>query len=97
MITFERMVTSRVSAKTTVIILGDLRDWLGPWKENKPASAAIFGRIGKKVKRIIVLNPEPRNIWDTSDSICKYCIDEGVEVYETTTMKMLIDVLLKIM
>lgn len=97
MLTFERMVANRVSAKTTVIILGDLRDWLGPWKENKPASAAIFGRIGKKVKRIIVLNPEPRNMWDTGDSICKYCTDEGVEVYETTTLKMLIDVLLKIM
>ncbi|MCY3413828.1 MAG: VWA domain-containing protein [Candidatus Heimdallarchaeota archaeon] len=93
---FERYNQHRLRSSTTVIVLGDLRDWLGPWTNNVPQSSVVLGRIGKRVKRVIVLNPEPKTAWDTGDSICKYCINEGIDVYETTSLAQLIDVILNI-
>ncbi len=84
----------KLNKQTTIIILGDLRDWLGPWKKGIPLSANLLGEIRKKVKRLIVLNPEARNLWDSGDSICKYCQDQDIEVEEATTLQKLIDVLL---
>lgn len=97
LLTFERLSKEKLSTSSTVIILGDLRDWLGPWKNGKPVSASVMGRILKRVKRVIVLNPEYKLAWDTGDSICKYCSEEGIEIFETTNLNQLIHVILEIL
>ncbi|MCH8907188.1 MAG: VWA domain-containing protein [Candidatus Heimdallarchaeota archaeon] len=93
---FTKMTKNKLSKRDTIIILGDMRDWLGPWQRGTPLSAGVMGKLRKQVKKMIVLNPEPQNIWDSSDSICKYAEKEGLEVYETTNLNKLVDVLLKI-
>lgn len=92
----ERETRSKLTKQVSLVILGDMRDWLGPWKDGKPMSAGIMGEIRKKVNRIIVLNPEPKRLWNTGDSICRYCEDLDLEVYETTNLGQLIECLLQI-
>lgn len=92
----ERETRSKLTKQVSLVILGDMRDWLGPWKDGKPMSAGIMSEIRKKVNRIIVLNPEPKRLWNTGDSICKFCQDQDIEVYETTNLGQLIDCLLQI-
>ncbi len=92
----ERETRSKLTKQVSLVILGDMRDWLGPWKDGKPMSAGIMGEIRKKVNRIIVLNPEPKRLWNTGDSICRYCEDMDLEVYETTNLGQLIECLLEI-
>ncbi|MHA2171631.1 MAG: VWA domain-containing protein [Candidatus Kariarchaeaceae archaeon] len=91
--TFSKLV-GRLSQQTTIIILGDLRDWLGPWKDGQPLSAKVLGQLRNQVNRLIVLNPEAKNLWDSGDSICKYCQELGIEIEEAITLSQLIDVLL---
>ncbi|MHA2251393.1 MAG: VWA domain-containing protein [Candidatus Kariarchaeaceae archaeon] len=85
-----------LTKQTSIIILGDLRDWLGPWKAGKPLSASVLGELRQKVHRLIVLNPEAKNLWNSGDSICKHCEEEDIEVEEATTLAKLIDVLLSL-
>ncbi|OLS24993.1 MAG: hypothetical protein HeimC2_20480 [Candidatus Heimdallarchaeota archaeon LC_2] len=92
----ERETRTKLTKQVSLVILGDMRDWLGPWKDGKPMSSRILGEIRKKVNRIIVLNPEPKRMWNTGDSICRYCEDQGLEVYETTNLGQLIECLLQI-
>jgi hypothetical protein len=52
-----------ISAKTTVMILGDARN-------NYHASQAwVLKEIEKRARHLYWLNPEPRSYWDTGDSI----------------------------
>jgi uncharacterized protein with von Willebrand factor type A (vWA) domain len=52
-----------VTAKTTIIILGDARN-------NYHAShASILREMGRKARRILWLNPEPVSYWNTGDSV----------------------------
>lgn len=92
----EKETMNQLNKRVSIVILGDMRDWLGPWKDGKPMSAEILGKLRRKVNRIIVLNPESKRLWDTGDSICKYGIAEGLEVYETTNLGQLIECLLEI-
>ena len=93
---FQKLAKGKLSARSTIIVLGDMRDWLGPWRDGKPMSAGILKEIRKKVKRFIVLNPESERLWDSGDSICSHCTVNGIEIYETTTLGQLIRVLLGI-
>ncbi|MHA2099869.1 MAG: VWA domain-containing protein [Candidatus Kariarchaeaceae archaeon] len=92
----EKKTQDRLSKRVSIVILGDLRDWLGPWRDGQPMSVEVLGRLRKKVNRIIVLNPETKRLWDTGDSICKYSTEEGLEVYETTNLGQLIQCLLDV-
>jgi uncharacterized protein with von Willebrand factor type A (vWA) domain len=51
------------NAKTTLLILGDARN-----NHLDPGEAALE-RIRQRAKRVLWLNPEPRSLWDTGDSI----------------------------
>ncbi len=93
---FERLHGKHLTSKHTLVVLGDLRDWLGPWRNGSPVSATVMGRLAKQVKKMIVLNPEPVGSWNTGDSIVKYVKSKGIEVYETHTLKQLIDAILTI-
>ncbi len=86
---FERMAREYLSSKTTLVILGDLRDWLGSRPDGYPNSAKILGTLKEKVNRIIVLNPEPKRYWDTADSIVSFVRSLGIIVTETTNLRQL--------
>ena len=59
---FEGGWMKHVTNKTTVIILGDARG------NGTDPRADIVGRLAKRAKRIIWLNPELRSSWGTGDS-----------------------------
>ena len=59
---FENGWMKHVTSKTTVIILGDARG-----NDTNPRTE-IVGRLSKRAKRIIWLNPEFRSSWGTGDS-----------------------------
>ncbi len=86
---FENMAREYLSSKTTLIILGDLRDWLGSRPHGYPASVRILSKLKEMVNRIIVFNPEPQIYWNTADSIVSFVQKSGIPVYETTTLHQL--------
>ena len=59
---FEKGWMSHVTNKTTVIILGDARG-----NDTDPRTD-ILGRVSKRAKKIIWLNPELRSTWGAGDS-----------------------------
>lgn len=91
---FDRQWGDTISSKDTIIVLGDLRDWLGPRVDDTPVSATVMANIANFAKRMIVLNPEPEKSWNTGDSIVGYVKAHDIEVYEANTLNKLIDVLL---
>jgi len=59
---FKREHITLLNHKSTVIIMGDGRsNYLNP-------QAHILGEIREKCKRVIWLNPEPHNTWNSGDS-----------------------------
>ena len=62
---FETDGLDRVGPKTTVLILGDARNNYGA------PETAILGRIHKRARRVIWLNPESTPFWGTGDSEMK--------------------------
>ncbi len=81
--------------KTTVIILGDCRDFNGSWvPEGLPRSALLLKQIIEKVKRVIILNPEPYKSWNTGDSVVFYYQQMGAEVHQVSTLRDLIEFVL---
>lgn len=64
-IDFKKNCMADVNNKTTIIILGDARNNYGDPK------AEILREIYDKSKRIIWLNPEPRNSWTVGDAEMK--------------------------
>lgn len=68
---FLQKFSETLSPKTTVIILGDAKsNWFPPNKED-------LKTIANKSQKLIWLNPEPEENWDTEDSImglyAQYC------------------------
>ena len=61
-VNFEESWMKHVTNKTVVIILGDARG------NGTDPRTDIVGRLAKRAKRIIWLNPEPRSSWGTGDS-----------------------------
>jgi len=47
--------------KSYVLILSDCRDWAGPKSGKIPLSASSMDHIVDKSKKVLILNPEPRN------------------------------------
>lgn len=84
---------SYLSPKTTIVLLGDLRDWWGPIEHGIPLSSFVLERLRKQVKQLIVLNPENMKQWGTGDSIVQHVLDKGIKVHETTDLRKLIQVL----
>ena len=59
----EALALDDIDHRTTVIILGDARSNFG-----NPRSD-VLDRIHDRARRVIWLNPEPRGLWDTGDSV----------------------------
>ena len=60
---FQSQALESIDKKTTVIMLGDARNNQGEGR------ADIWEKVFRRSKRVIWLNPERRNSWDTGDSI----------------------------
>jgi uncharacterized protein with von Willebrand factor type A (vWA) domain len=80
---FKEKYFDELGDRTSVVILGDARN-------NYHASESeILDEIKQKVKHVYWLNPEPKNYWDTGDSVIgKYGVFcDGV--YECRTLRQL--------
>lgn len=60
---FQSQALASIDKNTTVIMLGDARNNQGDGR------ADIWEKVFRKSKRVLWLNPEHRNSWDTGDSI----------------------------
>ncbi|TKK88758.1 VWA domain-containing protein [Herbidospora galbida] len=61
--TFEERHTSVLTPKTSLLILGDARS------NHQPPNTETLKRLAGKVRHAYWLNPEPRDQWDTGDSV----------------------------
>ena len=66
-----------ISPRTTLIIVGDCRDYQGSWQQKSPDrygqrigphSAKLMGKLVARSNKVIVLNPEEKLKWGVGDS-----------------------------
>lgn len=62
---FEALALDDVDHRTTVIILGDARS-----NDTEPR-ADILDKIHDRARRVIWLNPEPKSLWNSGDSVMR--------------------------
>ncbi|MFX0124377.1 MAG: VWA domain-containing protein [Candidatus Hodarchaeota archaeon] len=79
-----------VSRRTTMLILGDCRDNEGMWSSTRPISAKLLEKIILPAKRVVILNPEDKTLWNTGDSVVQYYETIGAEVYQMETLNDLV-------
>jgi hypothetical protein len=60
---FAKKYPDALSPRTTLIVLGDARNNFGK------LTGRTFARIAERCRRVIWLNPEPPERWDTGDSV----------------------------
>jgi uncharacterized protein with von Willebrand factor type A (vWA) domain len=80
-----------INRRTTVLVLGDCRDNEGMWTINNPISADLIRKISILGKRVLILNPEDKNQWNTGDSVVNHYQTVGAEVFHVATLKDLVD------
>lgn len=85
---FKRFLSSwsdAVSAKTTVIIVGDAR------QHDRPPAIAQMSEIEHRARKLYWFNPEPVQEWDRNDSrMSEYAVHCSA-VYEVATLQQLVD------
>jgi hypothetical protein len=74
-----------ISAKTTLIVVGDARS-----HDRRPAVAEM-AELHRLSRRLYWLNPEPRGEWDTGDSLMAPYGIYAHGVYEVSTLRQLGD------
>lgn len=99
-IDFEKLGEKYFSKHTSVLILGDCRDWMGGYEQNatgeyEPESKVALKRIIAKNKRVIILNPEPPERWNSGDSIVQHFKEVGAEVYHVDNLYTLMNFVFK--
>jgi uncharacterized protein with von Willebrand factor type A (vWA) domain len=80
-----------VTSKTTVIVLGDARN------NNNPPRVESLSRIRERAKKLLWLNPEPVELWDTGDSIMGIYAHVCDQVFECRNLRQLEHVVEKIL
>lgn len=85
-----------LNSKSYVMILSDCRDWAGPKYKNEPLSAEFIGQMSRTAKRVLILNPEPKNKWNVADSRVSYYEDAGAEVFEVSDLEQLANLISEI-
>jgi len=82
---FLDVYSDSVTARTTVLIVGDTRS-----HERAPALAEV-AEIAKVARRLYLFNPEPMAEWDTGDSRCgEYALLSNA-VFEVSTLRQLVE------
>ena len=74
-----------VTAKTTVIVVGDARG-----HDRRPALSET-ARLHARARRLYWLNPEPAAEWDTGDSVMSAYASHCTRVFEVATLRQLGD------
>lgn len=92
----EFMDIAHLNRQHTIIILGDMRDWLGSYKGGIPLSASLLQEISRQVKQVYVFNPEAKEQWNRGDSIVQHVQNVGIPVYETKNLNQLTNQLARI-
>jgi uncharacterized protein with von Willebrand factor type A (vWA) domain len=81
--TFLERYGADVTARSTVVVLGDART------NHRPAEARALERIQRRARWVWWLNPEPRAAWDTGDSVASSYARYTEEMVEVRTLKQL--------
>ena len=97
---FELLAKKYFSKNTSVLLLGDCRDWMGAYKQNskgdyEPESKNVLKKIIKKNKRLVILNPESPERWNTGDSIVQHFKDVGAQIYHVENILFLMNFIFK--
>lgn len=87
---------TNLNNKSYVLILSDCRDWAGPKYKDKPLSADKVKIISERTKRVLILNPEPKNKWNVGDSCVSDYENAGAEIFEVSNLNQLADVISEI-
>ncbi|MHA1977875.1 MAG: VWA domain-containing protein [Candidatus Hodarchaeales archaeon] len=80
-----------LTKRTTILILGDCRDFEGMWRHDHPISSESIQKMTNNSKGVIILNPESKNLWDAGDSVVKYYQQAGAQVYHVATLQDLLN------
>lgn len=81
---------ARITTATTVLVVGDCRDYQGHWETRRrqgitervrPESATLMARLASQSRRVVVLNPEPKADWGTGDSAALHYQAAGAQVF----------------
>ncbi|HEX3013083.1 MAG TPA: VWA domain-containing protein, partial [Methanobacterium sp.] len=87
---------ANLNSKSYVMILSDCRDWAGPKHNNEPLSAEFINQMSQAAKRVLILNPEPKNRWNVADSRVSYYENAGAEVFEVRDLEQLANLISEI-
>ena len=87
---------ANLNSKSYVMILSDCRDWAGPKNDNKPLSADLIEQMSRLAKKVLILNPEPKNKWNVADSRVSYYEKAGAEVFEVSDLEQLANLITEI-
>jgi uncharacterized protein with von Willebrand factor type A (vWA) domain len=87
---WDRHAGSAVSSSTTVIITGDART------NHRPAGVDAFQQLCQRAKRVYWLNPEPRDEWDTLDSVMAAYGPTCTKVFEVRNLHQLAEAVAEI-
>ena len=99
-IDFMTLADKYFSHQTSILILGDCRDWMGGYKQissgdYEPESKDVLRRICSKNKRVIILNPESLERWNTGDSIVDHFKEAGATIYHVENIITLMNFIFK--
>ncbi|AXV39169.1 VWA domain-containing protein [Methanobacterium sp. BAmetb5] len=80
---------AQLNRRSTLMILTDCRDWAGPKVDGIPQSAELVGKMSRKCRKVMILNPEERKKWDVVDSCVSHYRDAGAEIHEVRNLNQL--------
>ncbi|MCK4848550.1 MAG: VWA domain-containing protein [Candidatus Heimdallarchaeota archaeon] len=78
-----------LNKRTSILILGDCRDYEGSWTQtpiSRPISSELIERMVRSTKNVMILNPESQNLWSAGDSVVKYYQNAGAQVFHVATL-----------
>jgi uncharacterized protein with von Willebrand factor type A (vWA) domain len=97
---FDKLAKKYFSKNTSVLLLGDCRDWMGGYHqtssgEYEPESKALLKKIISENKRVIILNPESPERWNTGDSIVNHFKEVGANIFYVENILTLMNFIFK--
>jgi hypothetical protein len=82
---FEAEHAGDVTARTTVVVLGDARS------NYRDPGAAAFGELARRARRVYWLHPEPTSAWDEEDAVMAAYLPHCHGAYEVRSLRQLGD------
>jgi uncharacterized protein with von Willebrand factor type A (vWA) domain len=83
LVDFWRRWGGEITARTTVVVLGDARN------NYHPPEAWALAELARRARHVWWLNPEPRSYWDTGDSVVSDYAVHCDGVYECRNLRQL--------